>query len=159
MRRILIVANQTLGGDQVLETVRARLSAGACHFHVLVPATNAAQLDPGYLAESMATDQPAAPDSPAAEVREDPGHPLARLQLRHELERLRAEGVDASGEIGVSDPMDAIRTALRREPFDEIILSTLPPGLSRWIAMDLPSRARRAFKLPVTHVSGLARQP
>lgn len=185
MHRVLIVANQTLGGEQVLETVRARMADGACHFHVLVPATNAAQLDPAYLAGAVAagdepeppspvaagdrraaqdvleyeTGAPPAGDHPATDVREDPGRSLARLQLRHELQRLRELGADASGEVGVSDPLDAIRMTLHREPFNEIVLSTLPPGISRWVAMDLPSRVRRAFKLPVTHVSGLARQP
>lgn len=185
MYRVLIVANQTLGGGQVLEIVRARMADGACHFHVLVPATNAAQLDPGYLASAVAagdepesaspvaagdhraaqdvleyeTGTPPAGDHPVTDVREDPGRSLARQQLRQELQRLRALGADASGEVGVSDPLNAIRMALHRERFNEIVLSTLPPGISRWVAMDLPSRVRRAFKLPVTHVSGLARQP
>ena len=66
MRRILIVANQTLGGGKVLETVRARMRTDTCHFHVLVPATNAAQLDPGYLADSFASEHPPAHDHPAA---------------------------------------------------------------------------------------------
>lgn len=184
MRRVLIVANQTLGGEQVLQAVQARMAQGACHFHVLVPATNAAQLDPTYLTDAMsggaaepeaavaapervAAQQaleyeggvPPAAEHPPTAAREDPGRALARQQLRSELARLRELGADASGEVGVSDPMDAIRLALHREPFDEIILSTLPPGISRWVAMDLPSRVRRAFKLPVAHISGLARQP
>lgn len=183
MRRVLIVANQTLGGEQVLQAVQTRIGQGDCHFHVLVPATNAAQLDPTYLADAMSGGAepsaavaapervvaqqaleyeggvPPVAEHPATAAREDPGRALARQQLRSELARLRELGADASGEVGVSDPMDAIRLALHREPFDEIILSTLPPGISRWVQMDLPSRVRRAFKLPVTHVSGLARQP
>ena len=53
-------------------------------------------------------------------------------------------------------PMDAIRKLASREEIDEIIVSTLPRRLSRWMAMDLPHRIRRDTKLPVTHISGPA---
>jgi nucleotide-binding universal stress UspA family protein len=53
-------------------------------------------------------------------------------------------------------PLDAIRKLASREEADEVIVSTLPRRLSRWIAMDLPHRVRRATSLPVTHISGPA---
>ena len=75
-------------------------------------------------------------------------------RLQHELARLRDAGAEADGE--VVDPLriNAIKLASREE-IDEIIVSTLPRRLSRWMAMDLPHRVRRA-NLPLTHISGPA---
>jgi hypothetical protein len=86
----------------------------------------------------------------------DLGRVLAREQLREALERLRSLGADADGEVGVSDPLEAVGVVLHRHEFDEVILSTLPGRRSRWLATDLPSRLRRAHKLPVTQVTGPA---
>ena len=174
MRRCLVVANQTLGGDELLAQIRQRTDAGPCRFHLLVPATPADQLDPQYLADRSGTvtgrAAPGVEDPDRAMARqlledeleeprvvqggEDLGRRLARDRLRHELGRLRELGVDASGEVGVSDPVEAIRVVLHRLEFDEVILSTLPSRRSRWLAMDLPSKIRRTFKLPVTVVTG-----
>ena len=60
------------------------------------------------------------------------------------------------GEVGDGDPLLAIADALADRAVDEIILSTLPPGLSRWLALDLPSKVRARFDIPVTHVIGEA---
>jgi nucleotide-binding universal stress UspA family protein len=175
MRRFLVVANQTLGGAQLLDEVRARIQAGPCQFHVLVPATPTDQLDPGYLqqvAEHLRHARAAAAADTeerrlarllledevqvehAHERAEDDGRALARQRLREALERLRALGADASGEVGVADPVEAIEVTMHRHEFDEIILSTLPGTTSRWLAADLPRRVRRAFKLPVTEITG-----
>ena len=72
--------------------------------------------------------------------------------IEQALNQLRAEGVEAQGEIGDADPMVAIGDALEEDQFDEITISTLPLGVSRWLGMDLPHRAERKFKLPVTTV-------
>ena len=53
-------------------------------------------------------------------------------------------------------PLEAIRKIVSREEIDEVIVSTLPRRLSRWMAMDLPHRVRRATSLPVTHSTGPA---
>jgi hypothetical protein len=172
MRRYLVVANQTLGGQRLLDAVRSRMAAGPCHFHVLVPATPTDRLDPGYLHEVTGHLQHAGVGDPE-ELRlarllledevhveqvhrraEDTGRALARQRLREALEHLRTLGADADGEVGVADPVEAIEVTMHRHEFDEIILSTLPGASSRWLAMDLPSRVRRAFKLPVTQVTG-----
>jgi hypothetical protein len=58
--------------------------------------------------------------------------------------------------VGDPSPVEAIRDALRDREFDGIILSTLPPGISRWLRQDLPSRVEKEFDLPVTHVIGEA---
>jgi hypothetical protein len=50
--------------------------------------------------------------------------------------------------------MLAVGDVLRREEYDEIILSTLPPGASKWLKRDLPHKLARQYQLPVTHVVG-----
>ena len=176
MRRYLVVANQTLGGEQLLACVRERLLAGPSHFHVLVPATPASQLDQEYVASvpehvrATVASQPGDDDrlearalleDEAADIHgdrpgEELGRALARDQLREALNRLRALGADAGGEVGVPDPLEAIGVVLHRHEFDEVILSTLAGRSSRWLASDLPSRIRRTYKLPVTQVTGPA---
>ena len=132
MRRYLIVANQTLLGDPLLARVRECLAAGPCEFHVVVPATHA----PGRAAQ-----------------REDRDRAFAARRLKDGLERFRAMGVDVEGEVGDARPMDAIRDVmLHAGPFDEIIVSTLPPGISRWLHQDLPHRIHRTFELPTSTV-------
>lgn len=69
---------------------------------------------------------------------------------------LRSLGAVADGEVGDIHPLRAIGDVPAREDFDEIIISTLPQGISRWLKMDLPDRVARRFDLPVTHVVGPA---
>jgi hypothetical protein len=173
VRRYLVVANQTLGGDQLVGAIRERMAAGASHFHLLVPATPAGELDPEYLAHADEAARPAAAGAEGldrkqarqlledeldevdhTESGEDRGRRLARERLAHELAHLRGLGADVSGEVGVPDPVAAIGVVLHRWEFDEVILSTLPGRSSRWLARDLPTRIRRSFNLPVTHVTG-----
>ena len=66
--------------------------------------------------------------------------------------RFRELGVEVEGHVGDERPLDAMRDALRRHPCDEIILSTLRRGASRWLRMDLVARADRTFPIPVTHI-------
>lgn len=77
---------------------------------------------------------------------------LARTRLARGLAPLRELGVKVTGEVGDAHPLEAIGDTLARQPFDEIILFTLRPGLSRWLRQDLPRRVARRFALPVTHV-------
>ena len=128
-----MVANQTLGGEHLAKEVRARLSSGRCHFHVLVPATH--------------------PHDHAVWT-EGEAQSIALANLARALELFRKLGAEADGEIGDEQPLTAIRDVLRDQEFDEIILSTLPPGISRWLGQDLVSRVERAFAIPVTHVVG-----
>jgi GABA permease len=131
MRRYLVVANQTLAGHHLLEHVRQCLAAGPSWFFVLVPATPVdVQVVPG--------------DG-------DAGF-LARRRLEGALARFRGEGASAVGAVGDPSPLRAVAAALRHESFDEIILSTLPPGTSRWLVEGLPNRLARATGLPVTHL-------
>jgi hypothetical protein len=176
VRRYLVVANQTLGGDELLAAIRERMAGGDCHFHLLVPATPAGQLDPGVAAgpgEAGGQAVEAGPegldrrtarqlledeldDADPKESGEDLGRRLARQRMRDQLDRMRELGASVSGEIGVADPVDAVGVVLHRWEFDEVILSTLPGRRSRWLAADLPTKIRRGFKLPVTQVTGTA---
>lgn len=135
MRRYLVVANQTLGGEHLTDTVRGCLAAGPSRFHIVVPATS--------------------PDDQAAWT-EGEATAIARRRLEEALERFRKLGAEAEGEVGDENPIQAIRDVLDERGFDEIILSTLPPGLSRWLKQDLPHRVERTFDLPVTHIEGKA---
>lgn len=134
MRRYLVVANQTLGGEHLAEKVRACLAAGPSRFHILVPATQ--------------------PHDHAVWT-EGEARAIAARRLELALARFRELGTEAEGEIGDERPLQAIADAVRERTFDEIILSTLPPGLSRWLRQDLPHRVERTFEVTVTHVVGL----
>jgi len=139
MARYLVVANLTLGGEQLLATVRDRAAAGDAEIHVLVPASSGASWH--------------AHD-------EDSDVRLAHERLQHAIEQFSELGVEVTGEVGDFRPIEAIGDVLHREPpFDEIILSTLPSGPSKWMRMDLPRRVERAYDVPVTHVVGAARTP
>jgi hypothetical protein len=133
--RYLVVANQTLAGKHLLDRVRECLSEGTCTFHVVVPATSPSDHAVWTEGEAMA---------------------LAQERLDAALAAFRELGADADGEVGDPSPVEAIRDALRDREFDGIILSTLPPGISRWLRQDLPSRVEKEFDLPVTHVIGEA---
>jgi hypothetical protein len=77
----------------------------------------------------------------------------ARIRLDQGLSKLRELGVTVEGDVGDPDPLTAIQEALKQRQFDEIILSTLPSGISRWLRQDLPHRVERKFHLPVTVVT------
>ena len=132
MRSYLVVANQTLGGEHLIARVRECLAAGPCRFHVLVPAT---------------------PPSDHAWT-EAEARALAQARLDSSLARFHKLGADVQGAVGDKDPMLAIEDILRTERFDEIILSTLPPGISKWLKKDLPRRVADRFGLPLTHLIG-----
>ena len=132
MHRYLVVTNQTSGSTALFARVRECLAVGACRFHVLVPATAGDHHQMGGPSEATT---------------------VARRSLLSALARFRAEGATATGEVGSANAFDAIQAVLRRDDaFDEIIVSTLPPGISRWIHQDLLHRLVRATSLPVSHV-------
>jgi GABA permease len=133
VQRFLVVANQTLGGEHLIDEVRARLAHGPCEFHILVPAT---------------------PPGDHATWTEGEAEGIAKRNLAKALETFRRLGVKATGEVGDEQPFGAIGDVLRDQEFDEIILSTLPAGVSRWLGQDLVSRVERSFAIPVTHVVG-----
>ncbi len=153
MRRYLVVANQTLGDDELQEELRNRIDAGSCSFFVLVPNTSAAEYDPvaagGVLPEPgmwwWATNyaRPATDEEASAQ---------ARQRLSQMLASLEGMGVPVEGDLGSSSPLEAIEKVLADHQFDEIIMTTLPRRVSRWLGAGLPDQARRRFGLPVTTI-------
>jgi hypothetical protein len=133
MRRYLIVANQTLGGRALFTRLKLLAESGPASFHVVVPAT---------------------PPKHQWTWTEGEAHAIAQRRLDSALEAFRDVGAEVTGAVGSERPMDAIRDALRGVRIDEIIISTLPPGPSRWLRQDLPSRVARTFGKPVSHVLG-----
>lgn len=133
MRRYLVVANQTLAGEPLVTRIRELSRADPCAFFLIVPATPPRD-HPWTEGEARAT---------------------ARARLDEALMRLSGLDVKVEGEVGDGNPMLAIDDAIRDHgPFEEIILSTLPPGASRWLRLDLPHRVAASFGLPMTHVVG-----
>jgi hypothetical protein len=131
MRRCLIVANQTLMGDHLIAAVLARQAREPYEFHVLVPASH--PHGGGTWTEGQAV-----------------AH--ARAALANALEHFADAGVPVTGEVGDANPVLAVGDVLRREHFDEILLSTLPPGLSRWLKRDLPHRLVHDYHVPLQHI-------
>jgi hypothetical protein len=146
MARHLILANQTLGGAELERAVRERVEQGGASFYVVVP-----EIAPYKEATSWEGD-PRLRGSFTPPGFEPPEQ--ARERARHRLDRLveliTAAGGEADGEVGQNDPVAALENVLERQAFDEIIISTLPVGLSRWLKMDLPARIARVTDLPVT---------
>lgn len=151
MRRCLVVANQTLGGAELGEEISKRLEAGPSSFYVLVPNTPARDYYSFAAAAghvpmgALITECGPAMDAQAAAQ--------ARQRLEQLLERLHQLGAKAEGALGQADPVEAIGEVLAIRQFDEVILSTLPQPISRWLRMDLPSQVRRGCGLPVTVIT------
>jgi hypothetical protein len=82
---------------------------------------------------------------------------LAEWRMNEAIERLRALGANIRGVVGDGRALDAIDDILQEERFDEIVLSTLPVGASRWLRQDLPHRLRRRYEIPVRHVVDTSR--
>lgn len=139
MRRCLVLANQTLCGPRLLEAIQRRVGSGEHEFHVVVPATPLGDQERVLVGNGPPADH---------------GHALAAQRLARALDAIRELGAPADGEVGDPDPMTAVRLALGRFPADEVLVSTLHRGLSRWLHVDLPSRIERSCGLPVEHVVG-----
>jgi hypothetical protein len=127
--RILVVANRTLCEQHLLDELYRRKHEGPITVHVLVPASH-----------------------PAGAWTDAESENGARARLTELLETLAIAGVTAEGEIGDASPVLAVLDIVRRTTFDEIIVSTLPVGSSRWLAGNVVRRIRTGTGLPVTHV-------
>jgi len=155
MYRILVVANQTLGGTELLEVLRSRVAQQRCELHVVVPLTPMKSANPGGGTTPIAMLAAGGAGMAVAhggEGDEDVSVKTAEVHLSRAIDQFRRLGVDVSGDIGHRDPVHAIQEALRLKPADEVVLATLPPGISRWLRQDVVHRARRAVAVPLTHV-------
>lgn len=131
--RILVIANQTVAGRALLDEIGNRARGRDAEILVVTPALTASQL------KHWASDTDAAVEA-AAE------------RLRRSLATLAEAGLEAQGEVGDSEPNQAINDALLKFGANEVIISTLPPGKSHWLEKGVVERAREEVKLPVTHV-------
>ena len=131
-RRILVVANETVGGETLRDTIRERSEGYREQVLVVSPALNTPL-------KHWISD-------------EDGARNEAQKRLNRSLARLREAGVDARGEIGDGEPLQAIEDALRTFGADEIIISTHPEGRSNWLEKGVVSGARERFAVPITHV-------
>ncbi|MGB2874528.1 MAG: universal stress protein [Gaiellaceae bacterium] len=131
-RRILVIANETAGGKALREVIRERSAGYKTEVLVVSPALN----------------------SPVRHWTSDEDQARAEAQRRLEESRARlAEaGIEARGEIGDGDPLQAIEDALRTFGADEVIISTHPEGRSHWLERGVVTAARERFAVPITHV-------
>jgi hypothetical protein len=129
---VLVVAHQTAATPRLLEAVRERAERSPARFHLVVPRQPHGMhklVDP-----------------------QDAGDEEGKGVLAQALPKLsEAAGHQVTGSIGDPEPLMAIHDAVNLGSYDEIIVSTLPLGVSRWLKLDLISKAR-ALGLPVTHV-------
>jgi len=153
VRRYLVVANQTLQAAELRDELRKRISEGPCSFFVIVPDTKAAHYDP--VAAGGVLPQPGMwwwATYYARPVTDEEATVQARERLGLMLDGLAALDVPVEGDLGSSDPLAAIGEVCKDRQFDEIIMTTLPQHVSRWLKADLPHQAQRRFRLPVTTI-------
>jgi hypothetical protein len=131
-RRILVIANETVGGRQLREEVERRAEGGAAEILVVAPALNSP-------IKHWVSD-------------EDDARAAAQERVNSSVTRLAETGLSVRGEVGDGEPLQAIEDALRTFGADEIVLSTHPEGRSHWLEQGLVEEARRRFALPITHV-------
>jgi nucleotide-binding universal stress UspA family protein len=131
-RRILVIANETVGGSRLREEIRVRSEGYDEQVLVVCPALNSPL-------RHWASD-------------EDGARVQAQERLSASLARLREAGVDAKGEVGDAEPLQAMEDALRLFGADEIIISTHPEGRSHWLEKGIVEAARERFAVPITHV-------
>jgi len=131
-RRILVVANETVGGEALREQIRQQSEGYRAEVLVVTPALNSRL-------RHIASDV-------------DGAREQARQRLEQSLGRLREAGIEARGEVGDGDPLQAIEDALRTFGADQIVISTHPEGRSNWLERGLVTQARERFAVPVDHV-------
>jgi membrane protein implicated in regulation of membrane protease activity len=131
-RRILVIANETVGGNTLRSAILDRSRDVREEVLVVTPALN----------------------SPLRHwVSDDDGaRAAAQQRLEKSISQLAEAGVEARGEIGDGDPLQAIEDALRTFGADEIIISTHPEGRSNWLEREVVENARERFTVPIKHV-------
>jgi hypothetical protein len=130
--RILVVANETVGGQKLRDLIRERSEGVREEVLVVAPALNSPL-------RTWTSD-------------EDGARATAQERLDASLARLRDAGINARGEVGDGDPLQAIEDALRTFGADEVIVSTHPEGRSNWLERGVVDSARARFTVPITHV-------
>jgi GABA permease len=131
MRRYLVVAHRTLVGQHLLDEASRLVAEEPTRFHLVVPVRI-----PDHLWTEGAVEA------------------AAKRRLEEGVTAFSGAGLDVTGEVGDANPVYAASTALRHLDYkvDGILLSTLPPGISAWLRVDVVARMRREFDLPLTHL-------
>jgi hypothetical protein len=131
-RRVLVVANETVAGEELLSTISTLALSQQTRFRVVCPALNSRL-------KTYTSD-------------EDPARAAAQERLDVTLARLASVGIEASGEVGDGDPLVAVDDAVRTFGPNEIVISTHPPGRSNWLEKGVVDSVRSRYDVPVTHV-------
>jgi hypothetical protein len=135
-RKILVVANRTADSPDLIEALRGRAAEDVTGFTLLVPAV------PHGLA--WVADMKA-------------GWAEAALRADRAVAQMRQAGLELDEVIiGDPDPFAAVGDVLHARQLDEVLVSTLPRMISRWLALGLPARLRRTIDLPVSEVNAKA---
>jgi hypothetical protein len=150
MKRCLVVANQTLGGRALEAEIRHRIEGGSTEFTILVPLSPPANRNETRPRPETVWGLPASVGPSPEAV--DEARTLSERRLDWMVEWIRSLGGVADGVVGDTDPVQGVRDLLDEEAYDEIIVSTLPAGVSRWLKMDVPQRISRMVDVPVTTV-------
>jgi hypothetical protein len=122
--KLLVVANVTGSSPELIQALKERAAKDTCAFTLLIPATGGGT----------------------------GGREAATGRLEAALELIRAEGLEIEGRVGDADPVAAVSDVWDPGEFDEAIVSTLPTGSSKWLAIDLPHRVEKMTGVQVTHV-------
>jgi hypothetical protein len=131
-RRVLVVANETVGGQELMGAISELALAGQAEFFVVCPALNSRL-------RTWTSD-------------EDGARAAAEKRLAATLDRLASVGIDAEGKVGDLDPLVAIEDSVRTFHPDEIVISTHPAGKSNWLERGVVEAVRQRFDLPLRHV-------
>jgi hypothetical protein len=130
--RILVAANETVGGEELLEAIKQRVHGRRAQVFVVCPALNSKL-------RHWVSD-------------EDQARTAAQQRLDSSLDAMQEAGIEARGQIGDSDPLQAIEDGIRTFAPDELIIATHPEGRSHWLERGIVESTRERFALPVTHV-------
>ncbi len=128
---VLVVANETVGGEKLFQAVEARAKRGPIRCTVICPQNRPTR---GFV------------------IYDQSARSAAQIRLDLTLERLHKLGIEAQGELMDPDPYMAVKDAISEYGADEIIISTLPYARSGWLRRDLVSRIRSYAQIPVDHV-------
>ena len=159
MDEYLVVVNQTLGGEKLERTVRERIERGDSSFYVLVPVTlppDESGWSGGFVPyEGMSGVEARAWFEQDGEHRRktmEEARSLAERRLAKMTRAIEGAGARAEGAVCDADPIEAVKEQVAEHSYSEVIVSTLPGRLSRWLRLDLPSRVARASRAPVTTI-------
>lgn len=123
MKNVIVVANKTATSEELVEALRAKAAAGPTRFLLVVPG------------------------SPHSD-----DHVPCEQRVAEAVEHLRDAGLEVNGIVGAPDPAVAVKEVWDPRHYDEVVVSTLPLGDSKWLPARLPERIRQATDAPVTHV-------